>query len=87
MSTPAVILLLCTGVLPVLLDQLQPLVMGPILTQKLSPDRMGNRRYEAPSIRVQEEPKEQTRENEAAVAPKELRLNVVHPKWPKKVKA
>ena len=44
---------------------------------------MGNRRYEVPSARGPEETTEPAKETEAAMA----NLNVVHPKWPKKVNA
>ena len=78
MTTPGVLLLLCTGVLPVLMDQPQSLVMRTMLRHQLNLASMGNRRYEAPAARVPEETTEQ-------VNPEELKFNFVHLKWPKKV--
>ena len=88
MSTPAVLLLLCTGILcrsplqvPAVLGQPQPLVMRTMLRHQLNLASMGNRRYEVPSARGPEETTEPAKKTEAAMA----NLNVVHPKWPKKV--
>ena len=79
MTTPAVLLLLCTGVLPVLMDQPQSLVMRTMLRHQLNLASMGNRRYEAPAARVPEETTEQANPEEL------MKLNFVHLKWPKKV--
>ena len=87
MTTPAVILILCTGVLPVLLDQPQPLVMRTMLRHQLNLASMGNRKYEAPSPRVPEETSDPADEINTPAIPEKLNLNVAHPKWPKKVKS